>query len=234
MPEHPLLDDGQPPEDPSQEDHSGFDKAVAVRERIHKERKLEGEGAVPRTELMDLQELARRIGAAQNAQGWLLPFYHAAGKKEMVPLEDWLERRRMAAEVLRPIDTGLMNKLECGCYNQCMGHKEFEPIGLTQAEVDEKVRADKLREAYLQPLRDREHMASVRVQEDNWAHRSDAMRCRTCMFYVPKTGGREIVPGVVDRQEIGRCRHSAPTLKGWPAIFPTDWCGAHKLDETKI
>jgi hypothetical protein len=28
-----------------------------------------------------------------------------------------------------------------------------------------------------------------------------------------------------------RCRHSAPTLKGWPGVYPDDWCGAHKLDK---
>lgn len=58
--------------------------------------------------------------------------------------------------------------------------------------------------------------------EDRWAHRSDSMRCRTCMFFVPKAG------------ELGRCRRRAPTLSGWPAVFQTDWCGDHKLDESKL
>jgi hypothetical protein len=26
-----------------------------------------------------------------------------------------------------------------------------------------------------------------------------------------------------------RCRRRAPTLDGWPAVFPDDWCGDHKL-----
>lgn len=58
---------------------------------------------------------------------------------------------------------------------------------------------------------------------DNWAHRGDRMKCKTCMFYVEKGDGR-----------IGRCRESSPTLKGFPAVYPDDWCGAHKLDESKI
>jgi hypothetical protein len=38
------------------------------------------------------------------------------------------------------------------------------------------------------------------------------------------------------RQEgpLGRCRRHAPTLSGWPAVFDVDWCGDHKLDETKL
>ena len=59
--------------------------------------------------------------------------------------------------------------------------------------------------------------------DDNWRHRADNMRCRTCMWYVPKYTG-----------QLGRCRHHSPTMKGYPAVFPTDWCGDHKLDEEKI
>jgi hypothetical protein len=33
---------------------------------------------------------------------------------------------------------------------------------------------------------------------------------------------------------LGRCRKRAPTLNGWPAVFETDWCGDHKLDEAKL
>jgi hypothetical protein len=52
---------------------------------------------------------------------------------------------------------------------------------------------------------------------DNWIHRSSGMLCKTCMWYVPKGS------------EKGRCRRHAPTLGGWPVLFPTDWCGDHKL-----
>lgn len=66
------------------------------------------------------------------------------------------------------------------------------------------------------------------AKEDNWKHRSEGMRCATCMFYVPK---KKMVVGA---QEIGRCRRRAPTLDGWPVMLPDDWCGDHKLDEEKL
>lgn len=37
-----------------------------------------------------------------------------------------------------------------------------------------------------------------------------------------------------DKSALGRCRRHAPTLAGWPAVFNGDWCGDHKLDETKL
>jgi len=57
---------------------------------------------------------------------------------------------------------------------------------------------------------------------DNWMHRTKGMQCRTCMYNIPK-----IAP-------LGRCRKHAPTLDGWPAVFESDWCGDHKLDENKV
>ena len=60
------------------------------------------------------------------------------------------------------------------------------------------------------------------IEVDNWQHRAENMRCQTCMWYVPKN------------EKIGRCRYNAPTIKGWPAMFPTDWCGQHKIDENKV
>lgn len=65
------------------------------------------------------------------------------------------------------------------------------------------------------------------ISKDPWKHRSAGMRCETCMFYVPKKAKAGI-------PEIGRCRRSAPTMKGFPAVFPNDWCGEHKLDEEKL
>jgi len=81
----------------------------------------------------------------------------------------------------------------------------------------------------------RNHMANEEQAEDTpevlpakgkdpWAHRSDGMKCGTCMFAVPKSGSIN----------VGRCRRHAPTMNGYPVIFITDWCGDHKLDETKI
>jgi hypothetical protein len=58
---------------------------------------------------------------------------------------------------------------------------------------------------------------------DLWAHRSENMRCRTCMWFVAKA-----VP------KVGRCRRHAPTMSGYPAVFAEDWCGDHKIDETRV
>lgn len=58
---------------------------------------------------------------------------------------------------------------------------------------------------------------------DPWAHRSKGMSCSTCMWFVRKGTGK-----------LGRCRRHAPTMSGYPAVFETDWCGDHKVDETKL
>lgn len=75
------------------------------------------------------------------------------------------------------------------------------------------------------------------MEEDNWKHRSSSMKCSTCMYYVPK-----LVQRVATKKDsitsvesiLGRCRRSAPTIKGYPVVFNTDWCGEHKLDENKV
>lgn len=64
------------------------------------------------------------------------------------------------------------------------------------------------------------------LPEDPWKGRSQGMRCTTCMFYVEKKSSTGV--------EIGRCRRNAPTMKGYPAVFPTDWCGEHRIDEEKL
>ena len=61
------------------------------------------------------------------------------------------------------------------------------------------------------------------MKEDNWEHRSEGMKCKTCIFFVFK-----------NPPTVGRCRINAPTLKGWPVMFPDDWCGEHRLDENKV
>jgi len=58
---------------------------------------------------------------------------------------------------------------------------------------------------------------------DPWAHRSDGMKCHTCMWFVEKTGG------IVGTKTKGRCRRHAPTMNGYPVVFTDDWCGDHKL-----
>jgi hypothetical protein len=59
---------------------------------------------------------------------------------------------------------------------------------------------------------------------DPWTHRSEEMRCRTCMWFVVKGTGDY-------RGALGRCRRRAPTMSGYPVVFETDWCGDHKLSE---
>ncbi len=60
-------------------------------------------------------------------------------------------------------------------------------------------------------------------KEDNWEHRSEGMKCFSCMWYVPKA---DTPRGGIER---GRCRKRAPTMNGYPVVFVTDWCGDHKL-----
>jgi hypothetical protein len=62
---------------------------------------------------------------------------------------------------------------------------------------------------------------------DPWVHRADRMRCRTCMWYVPKRANAGEIT------VLGRCRRHAPTTGGYPVVFESDWCGDHKLDENK-
>jgi len=41
--------------------------------------------------------------------------------------------------------------------------------------------------------------------------------CETCAYYAPK------------KENEGRCRFNAPTLKGYPVVMAKfDWCGQHK------
>lgn len=68
------------------------------------------------------------------------------------------------------------------------------------------------------------------MKKDNWENRQSGMICGSCCFFVEKN--TRIVQRV-DRV-IGRCRFNAPTMKGFPVVFSTDWCGQHKLDENKI
>lgn len=60
---------------------------------------------------------------------------------------------------------------------------------------------------------------------DSWKHRSEGMKCKTCMWFAPK---KKDGSSAID---IGRCRRHAPTINGYPVVFVNDWCGDHKLDE---
>ena len=66
------------------------------------------------------------------------------------------------------------------------------------------------------------------MNKDPWKHRSSGMRCTTCMWAIFKVDSED------KPTKVGRCRRHAPTMNGYPAIFPDDWCGDHKIDETKI
>ena len=66
------------------------------------------------------------------------------------------------------------------------------------------------------------------TKKDPWADRAGGMKCKTCVFYVVKASSSEL------SIEIGRCRRNAPTMKGYPVVYPTDWCGEHRMDEEKL
>ena len=68
---------------------------------------------------------------------------------------------------------------------------------------------------------------------DPWKHRSQGMRCKTCMWFVAKepSPALQAHPGQYD---LGRCRKHAPTMGGFPAVFVNDWCGDHRIDENKV
>ena len=75
------------------------------------------------------------------------------------------------------------------------------------------------------------------MAEDNWRDRSKGMSCATCVYYVVKerhSEGAEYDPETPIQIILGRCRRHAPTMNGWPVMFPSDWCGDHKLDENKV
>jgi hypothetical protein len=69
------------------------------------------------------------------------------------------------------------------------------------------------------------------LRDDPWKHRTDGMRCKTCMWFAPKLRADRDVGAPFD---LGRCRRHAPTMSGYPAVFVNDWCGDHKIDENRI
>ena len=60
------------------------------------------------------------------------------------------------------------------------------------------------------------------MSDDPWKHRSQGMKCKTCMWFVLKES---------PNSTVGRCRRHAPTMSGYPVVFEDDWCGDHKLNE---
>jgi len=72
-------------------------------------------------------------------------------------------------------------------------------------------------------------------QTDPWINRLNGMKCKTCIWFVPKT---TVLPETIDNPNpvynVGRCRRHAPSMGGYPVVFVNDWCGDHRLDENKI
>lgn len=71
---------------------------------------------------------------------------------------------------------------------------------------------------------------------DPWVNRSSGMKCRTCMYFMPKAAIDPVQyePLFKSNGALGRCKRHAPTSSGFPAVFETDSCGDHRLDENKI
>jgi hypothetical protein len=69
---------------------------------------------------------------------------------------------------------------------------------------------------------------------DPWKHRSQGMRCKSCMWFAPKAP--QAVDGAQNPRsyDVGRCRRHAPTMGGYPVVFVNDWCGDHRLDENRL
>lgn len=54
---------------------------------------------------------------------------------------------------------------------------------------------------------------------DKWDRKTDFC-CASCAYYAPKNPG------------IGRCRRHAPTMAGYPVVYPyNDWCGDHRVGD---
>lgn len=74
----------------------------------------------------------------------------------------------------------------------------------------------------------------TREFNDPWKHRSNKMRCFTCMWFALKAPENPPKYDLDLERIIGRCRRHCPTMGGFPAVFSNDWCGDHKIDENKI
>ena len=73
------------------------------------------------------------------------------------------------------------------------------------------------------------------MSNDPWKHRSFGLRCKTCMWFVPKSVFKTTEDGVSVESDsaLGRCRRHAPNANGFIPVFESDWCGDHRLDENK-
>ena len=74
----------------------------------------------------------------------------------------------------------------------------------------------------------------AQIASDPWVHRSEGMRCKTCIWFVPKQRIGTSNSDVNALIQVGRCRRHAPTMNGYPVVYMTDWCGDHRIDENKV
>lgn len=70
-------------------------------------------------------------------------------------------------------------------------------------------------------VRGQYHLKYRSIMKDPWEHRTEGMRCPTCMWAVFGTL----------TSTVGRCRRHSPTMSGYPAIYRDDWCGDHKMEK---
>jgi hypothetical protein len=68
---------------------------------------------------------------------------------------------------------------------------------------------------------------------DNWKDRNKTMICDTCIYFCMKNSHEVINIESKTRIIVGRCRRHSPSMSGYPVVYPSDWCGDHKIDENK-
>ena len=75
------------------------------------------------------------------------------------------------------------------------------------------------------------------ANEDPLKHRSENMRCETCVWFAAKASKQhplQNAPAIGKPVIKGRCRRHAPTINGYPVVFVNDWCDNHKLSENSF
>lgn len=115
---------------------------------------------------------------------------------------------------------------DCGCNFFDLGNMPFCADCIERREKNVQVCGSALKSDFNEHQEKLSEFFNTKTA-DPWIHRSSEMKCRTCMWFVNKA-----VP--TEAKTIGRCRRHAPSMNGYPVVFENDWCGDHKLDETKI
>jgi hypothetical protein len=179
-------------------------------------------------------ELERREGPGDRRQEERLEIQAAS---QVGPQPDRREDQTKMSEQPREVVTELTHQRperrttqELVAAQEQAAEKEVEEAGRpgqTRLDGPELLEVTRVQEAAARDQVDVQVERLRRTAPDPWKHRSDGMQCRTCIWYVAK-------PGPSNGQEIGRCRRHAPTLGGYPVVFPVDWCGDHKLSEVRV